>query len=123
MNIGDITKGGLSHSNPLNKHRKIEKTEKESRPPARPGSERDETPHRDSVAISEAGRRALEEEQRKLQDLDMARKAFDSESTLSDDRMQEIKARLQTQFYQNPSVIERIAQRLAGDLTGQVEPD
>ena len=59
MNIGDITKGGLSHSNPLNKHRKIEKTEKESRPPARPGSERDETPHRDSVAISEAGRRAL----------------------------------------------------------------
>lgn len=118
MNIGDITKGGLSHSNPLNKHRTIEKTELESRPPARPGTERDDAQPRDSVAISEAGRRALEEEQRKKADLAMAREVYEAEGTLSEERLQEIRARIQSQYYQHPNVIERIAQRLAGDLTG-----
>ncbi|MDZ4700606.1 MAG: hypothetical protein SH809_12935 [Rhodothermales bacterium] len=115
MNIGNINKGGLSQSNPLN-HRKIEKTDHEGRQPARPGNDKDEAPHRDSVAISEAGRRALEEEQRKMQDLDMARRVYDAEGALSDERRQEIMARIQSQYYKNPAVIDQIVARLGDDL-------
>ena len=115
MNIGDITKGGLSQSNPLS-HRKLEKTDLDGRQPARPGNDKDEATHRDSVAISEAGRRALEEEQRRMQDLDMARRVFDAEGALSEERRQEIKARIQAHYYTNPAVIDQIAARVAEDL-------
>jgi hypothetical protein len=122
MNIGDITKGELSHSNPL-KHRTVERADAEARPPARPGQEKNEAPPRDSVAISEAGRRALEEEKRKAHDLDMARRAYESDAAAAEERLHEIKARIQSQYYKQPAVIDRIAQRVAKEITGRPESE
>ncbi len=117
MNIGDITKGSLSHSNPLGQ-RKIEKTDLEGRQPSRPGNDKDESPQRDSVAISEAGRRALEEEKRKMQDLEMARRVYDADGALSEERRQEIMGRLQTHYYKSQAVLDQIVARIADDLGG-----
>ncbi len=120
MNIGDIAKGGLPHPNPL-KHRKIEKTGLEARATAQPAQDSDDSQLRDSIAISEAGRRALEEEQRKVQDLDMARAALHAGNDLSEERIQEIKARIKNNFYSSTAVLDRITELMASDLIGRSE--
>ena len=78
MNIGDITNGSLSTSKHL-KSRAVEKiSSKDARNKLRPDLQGEQKENQDSVAISDEARKALAENQKKLQELEQARDALEA---------------------------------------------
>lgn len=116
MNIGDITNGSLSTSKHL-KNRTVDQFNgPESRIVTRPEMPDDKSEPQDSVAISEEARRALAENQKKLQELEQAREALDSVPQLSDERRREIQEKIDAGFYSKPEILDKIASNIARDL-------
>ncbi len=116
MNIGDITNGGLSTSKHL-KHRTIEQVNSpEARINPRTENSDEKQQHQDSVAISEEARRALAENQKRLQELERAREALESIPQLSAERKQEIQERIDSAYYSKPEILDKIASRITRDI-------
>ena len=115
MNIGDITNGGVS-----NRHLKHPALDPLSGQDARIVTRTEQTGDKqepqDSVAISEEARRALAENQKRIQDLERAREALDEIPQLSAERKREIQERIDSAFYSKPEIIDKIASRIARDM-------
>lgn len=116
MNIGDITNGGLSTSKHL-KHRTIEQINgSDSRIAPRTDSPEDRQEPQDSVAISDEARRALAENQKKLQELERAREALEALPQMSAERKRELQERIEAAYYSKPEILDKIASRIARDI-------
>ncbi len=116
MNIGDITNGSLSSSKHL-KRRSIEQVNgKDARNKLRPDQQGEQKDTQDSVAISEEARRALAENQKKLQELEQAREALEAIPQLSAERKREIQERIDSAYYSKPEILDKIASRIARDI-------
>lgn len=72
----------------------------------------------DRVEISEAGRKAQAGDIKGTAELDFARKALLESKSLSDERVAQIRSRLQEGYYQQKAVTEGIAEGLERDLKG-----
>ena len=121
MNIGDVTKGGLDPSKHL-QNRTVEQTQSiDARVSPRNELQEERSEHQDSVAISEEGRKALEEDQNRLQDLGHAREALDQLPSISKDRDREIRERMKSHYYTQPEILQQIASRIGSDLTNRGE--
>ncbi len=116
MNIGDITNGGVSNSKHL-KHPALDQLSgQEARIVTRTEQTEDKQEPQDSVAISEEARRALAENQKRLQELERAREALDSIPQLSAERKREIQERIDSAYYSKPEILDKIASRIARDI-------
>ncbi len=115
MNIGDISNGGVSSSKHL-KHRAQQITTPEARIVTRTDLPEEKQEPQDSVAISEEARRALAENQKRLQELERAREALDSIPRLSAERKREIQERIDSAYYSKPEILDKIATRIARDI-------
>ena len=116
MNIGDVSQGSLSTSKHL-KQRKVNPvagsdahvTHRKQHGDEQGGTE-------DSVAISKEARQALEADQKRVEELEEARKAYDALPTLSEERIQEIRERISQSYYSQPEVIDHIATKIVREL-------
>lgn len=115
MNIGDITNGSISSKNL--KNRGVEQVNNpDARIVARKNLSEEKQELQDSVAISEEARRALAENQKKLQELEQAREALADIPQLSAERKQEIQERIDAAYYSKPEILDKIASHIARDL-------
>lgn len=71
----------------------------------------------DRVEISDKARSALAEA-RQSEELSFARKALDNVPSLSEERIAELKDRIQSGHYQQPDVLGEIAKGAASELSG-----
>ena len=116
MNIGDITNGSLSTSKHL-KQRTVENINGQgARKKVRSDLQGEQKENQDSVAISEEARKALAENQKKLQELESARDALEAVPELSAERKREIQERIDAAYYSRPEILDKIASRIARDL-------
>ncbi len=115
MNIGDITNGSLSPKHL--KRRSIEQVNgQDARNKLRPDQQGEQKDNQDSVAISEEARKALAENQKKLQELERAREALEAIPQLSAERKREIQERIDSAYYTKPEILDKIASRIARDI-------
>ena len=116
MNIGDVTNGSLSSS----KHLKHKPVDAVAGVVARTTHRRDRKEGKqdlqDSIAISDEARRALEADQKQLIELKEAREALDALPELSEDRMRELKERIESGFYLQDDIIDQVAEKIAGNF-------
>jgi hypothetical protein len=115
MNIGDITNGGLPSSKRL-KQRQVDQitpVDVRNNTPETPDARNAQL---DSVAISEEARRALAEDQKRLQEFEQARQALDDVPSLSEERKQEIRERISSAYYSKPEILTQIASRITQNL-------
>lgn len=115
MNIGDITNGRLPKPKNLQQRQVDQVTNgdlKNSRQEVPDGLQHPQ----DSVAISEEARRALAEDQKRLQEFEQARQAFDASPSLSEERINEIRERISSAYYSRPEILAQIASRITQDL-------
>lgn len=116
MNIGDITNGRLPKSKNLHQRQVDQVANGDLK------NSRHEVPDgllnpQDSVAISEEARRALAEDQKRLQEFEQARQAFDASPSLSEERINEIRERIQSAYYSRPEILAQIASRITQNLS------
>lgn len=116
MNIGDITNGRLPKPKNLHQRQVDQVANGDLR------NSRHEVPDglqhpQDSVAISEEARRALAEDQKRLQEFEQARQAFDDAPPLSEERRNEIRERISSAYYTKPEILAQIASRITQNLS------
>ncbi len=116
MNIGDITNGRVSTSKNLKHHNAEHINGPDARIVTRKDLPEEKQELQDSVAISEEARRALAENQKKLQELEQAREALADIPQLSAERRQEIQERIDAAYYSKPEILDKIASHIARDL-------
>jgi len=117
MNIGDITNSSYSTSKHLKPHRVESLRDKDSQ--KSPSSEKPEENQevQDSINISEEARIAHAAEQKKLQELELARQALNNTPELSSSRKQEILDRINSGYYSKPEVLDQIASKVSEDIS------
>ena len=119
MNIGDISQGSSTSGADQLTNQRVERIAKRDGNLKLEGEDgKGRHAHQDSLAISEAGRKALEASRKQAMELDMAREALQQVDTLDEARLAEIKERLENGFYTQPDMLENIASRVMTDLTG-----
>ena len=75
----------------------------------------------DRVEISEAGRKALAGGANAAGELDVARKALSEAAPLSEERIAQIRTRLESGYYQGKEASEAVAAGLAATILGTDE--
>lgn len=119
MNIGDISQGSSTSGADQLKNQRVERIATRDGN-LKLGGEEGKEPHahQDSLAISEAGRKALEASRKKAMDLDVAREALQQVNQTDEARLAEIKERLANGFYTQPDMIDQVVARVMNDLSG-----
>ncbi len=75
-------------------------------------------PARDRVEISEAGRKAQAGDAKGTAELEFARKALAETKPLSEERIAQIRSRLQDGYYLQKDVTEKVAEKVGKELRG-----
>ena len=80
-------------------------------------SQRQATNVEDRLELSDAARAAYSKQQQQATDLSQAREALETLPSLGEERLAEIKARLQNGYYTRPEVAAQIAERLTSEIS------
>ncbi len=121
MNIRNIAASGLNGAPPIQPTSPAETGKTETGAPAGQTHTAPPAPPQDRIELSDVVRGRLPNTARG-REIAFARKALQELPPLSEERLAKIRDRMESGFYTRPDVLLKVADRLAGEITGEPPP-